>query len=48
MAIASYVSRMDLGIVRAAKKNSIAGGDDETEAEDFLVDEDEGLIGSQG
>jgi hypothetical protein len=36
-----------LGIVRAVKKGSFTG-DSEVEAKDFLVDEHEGLIGSQG
>lgn len=36
-----------IGIVRAVKKNSFAG-DDPAEAKDYLVDEREGLIGSQG
>jgi predicted DsbA family dithiol-disulfide isomerase len=40
-------SARSLGIVRAVKKNSFAG-DADIEAKDFLVDEHEGLIGSQG
>ena len=36
-----------VGIVRAVKKKAFAG-DNDTEVKDFLVDPDEGLIGSQG
>ena len=36
-----------VGIVRAVKKKAFAG-DNDTEVKDFLVDPEEGLIGSQG